>query len=200
MNYGELKSAVAAFLNRQDLTSVIPTFVTLCLADLNRTVRHRSMLSRSTAVLDTHFTTLPEDWLEAKNLQLNTNPVTSLKYVTLEHADLLRRSYSSGQPRYYTFVSDTIEVVPPPDTAYEVEMVYYAAIAAFQADEDTNWLLTSYPDVYLYGTLMQSAPYLKDDERVPVWGQLYRQFLTDVNASSDKAEFSGSALVMRAKL
>lgn len=198
MNYSELKAAVADFLNRQDLTSVIPTFIKLCEADLNRTVRHRSMLVRATALLDTHFTTLPDDYLEAKNIQLNTTPVTSLQYVTMEHADLLRQSFTSGKPRYYTLVGDTIEVVPPPDGDYTIELTYYGSLTPLSDTVSSNWLLAAHPDVYLYGTLMQSAPYLKDDERIPVWGQLYRQLLSDVNLSSDRSEVSGAALVMRA--
>lgn len=197
MNYTTLKSSVADWLNRQDLTSVIPTFISLAEADLNRSVRHRQMLGRATTTLDSHFTALPTDFLEAKNVQLNTNPLTSLKYVTMEHADLLRRGDATGQPKYYTIIGDTLEVVPVPSTDYEIELTYYKQIPALSDDNLTNWLINSHPDVYLYGTLMQSAPYLKDDERVGVWGSLYRQFVSDLNLSSDKAESSGSTLVMR---
>lgn len=198
MNYATLKSSVADFLNRQDLTAVIPTFIELAEADLNRSVRHRSMLCRATATLDTHFTKLPTDFLEAKNIQLNTNPVTSLKYVTMEQADLLKQTYrSAGVPKYYTIIGDTIEVVPEPADEYEIELTYYKRISALSDDNTSNWLISSHPDVYLYGTLMQSAPYLKDDERVAVWGSLYRQYISDLNFASDRAESSGSTLVMR---
>jgi hypothetical protein len=198
MNYTELQSSIASFLNRQDLTAVIPTFVTMVESGLNRTLRHRSMLSRATASLDTDFTTLPADFLEAKNIQLNTTPVTSLKFVSIEYADVLKTD-STGQPQYYTLVGDTLEVVPAPDTAYTVELVYYKKIPPL-ADNSTNWLLTMYPDVYLYGALMQASPYLKNDERLSVWGSLYTSAIADLNLSSDKAEFSGAALVMRAKI
>src|SRR5574343_481929 len=131
MNYTTLKSSIGDFLNRQDLTAVIPTFIALCEADLNRTIRHRSMLARATAALDTQFTKLPSDFLEAKNVQLNTTPVTSLKYVTMEQADILRQTYqTAGTPKYYTIVGDTIEVVPDPSTEYTIELVYYKAIPA----------------------------------------------------------------------
>jgi hypothetical protein len=200
MNYTTLKSSVADFLNRQDLAAVIPTFISLSEANLNRVLRTRAMLCRATALLDTHFTKLPSDFLEAKNIQLNTDPVTSLQYVTIEHADLLRARWSTGKPRYYTIVGDTLEVVPPPDTGYTVELVYYKQIPALTELNETNWLLTSHPDVYLYGTLLQSAPYLKDDERIPIWGQLYKQFVADVQYSSESSEVSGSRLVMRASL
>jgi len=196
MNYTELKTAIGDFLNRRDLTSVIPTFIQLAEADLNRTVRHRSMLARATASLDTHFTSLPSDFVEAKNIQLNTEPVTSLRYVTMEQADVLR-TQTSGQPAYYTLVGETLEVVPPPDTDYTVELVYYKKLPSLSDSNLSNWLLASHPDVYLYGALMQSAPYLKNDERVAMWGSLYRQFVSDLNVSSDKAEVSGASLRMR---
>src|SRR5688572_33002312 len=103
MNYTTLKSSVADFLNRQDLTAAIPTFIELAEAACNRAIRHRKMLQRSTATLDTQFTELPEDYLEAKNIQLNTDPVRSLTYVTQEHADLLRAGAhrTPGEPKVY---------------------------------------------------------------------------------------------------
>ena len=195
--YSELQSAVGDFLNRQDLTTVIPTFIALAEADFNRSIRHRSMLTRATATIDAQFTALPTDFLEAKNIQLNSTPITVLRYVTMEHADLVRQADPTGQPRYYTIVGDTLECVPVADASYTAELTYYKKIAALANDNTSNWLLSYHPDVYLYGTLMQSAPYLKDDQRIPVWGSLYRQYLADVNASSDKAEFSGGALFMR---
>lgn len=195
--YSELQSAVGDFLNRQDLTTVIPTFIALAEADLNRSIRHRSMLTRSTATIDTQFTALPTDFLEAKNIQLNSEPITVLRYVTMEHADLVRQRNPTGQPVYYSIVGDTLEVVPVPDASFTAELTYYKKLTALSDSDTTNWLLSYHPDVYLYGTLMQSAPYLKDDQRIPIWGSLYRQYLADVNASSDKAEFSGSALHMR---
>lgn len=195
--YSELQSAVGDFLNRQDLTTVIPTFIALAEADLNRSIRHRSMLTRATATIDSQFTALPTDFLEAKNIQLNSEPITVLRYVTMEHADLVRQRNPTGQPVYYSIVGDTLEVVPVPDASFTAELTYYKKITALSDSDTTNWLLSYHPDVYLYGTLMQSAPYLKDDQRIPIWGSLYRQYLADVNASSDKAEFSGSALHMR---
>lgn len=199
MNYTELKAAVGDFLNRQDLAAVIPTFISLAEAALSRSVRHRKMLERSTAVLDEHFTQLPTDFLEAKNIQLNSSPVTSLSYVTQEQADLLRSGVyqSSGKPVHYTIVGDDIEVVPVPDATYEIEMVYYSRLPALSNSNATNWLLDDHPDAYLYGALLQSAPYLKDDARLATWGQLYAGAVAGLNEESWKAEISGSKLVQK---
>jgi hypothetical protein len=200
MNYAELKSSVADFLNRQDLTAVIPTFVRFCESDINRKLRHRNMIERATAALDDQYTALPAGFLEAKNVQLNSNPPVGLKYITLDHADLLRAGiYSSaGQPKYYTILGNSLEAVPSPDTSYTIELAYYKAITALSEDEDINWILDSYPDVYVYGALVHSAPYLKDDQRAVVWVGLYEKALKDLQADSEKAEFSGSLLQMKA--
>lgn len=199
MNYTELKTAVGDFLNRQDLVSVIPTFIQLAEADFNRTVRHRSMITRATTALDAQFTGLPTDFLEAKNVQLNSNPVVSLEYVSIEEADRLRASYPTGQPKWYTIVGDQIEVVPVPDAEYTIELVYYKKPPVLSDATTSNWLLASHPDAYLYGALMHSAPYLKNDERISVWGTLYKAAIADLNLASEKAEYSGSALRMRTR-
>lgn len=197
MTYSELQQSVADFLNRQDLAGAIPTFITLVEAYFNRQVRHRSMLTRATTTLDSQFTGLPTDFLEAKNVQLNSTPVVSLEYVTLERADELRASTPTGQPAFYTILGDQIEVVPVPDTQYTIELVYYKKIPTLTDDTTSNWLLSSHPDAYLYGALMQAAPYLKNDERLQVWGPLFVQSVGGINESSDKAEYSGSRLKMR---
>lgn len=199
MNYTTLKSSVADFLNRQDLTAAIPTFIGLAEAQCNRSVRHWKMLSRATATLDAQFTELPEDWLEAKNVQLNTDPVRSLTYVTMEHADLLRAGAhrSPGEPKHYTLVGGTIEVIPEPSPTYTIEMVYYARIPTLTDVAPSNWLIVDHPDLYLYGALLQSAPYLKDDPRLATWTALYSGAIAQVNAESYRAEVSGSALVAR---
>jgi hypothetical protein len=83
-------------------------------------------------------------------------------------------------------------VYPTPDTTYTVEMVYYSKIVPLDNINTSNWLLTYFPDAYLYGTLMHSAPYLGEDARMQVWSALYEKAIDGINADSDKAKFGGS--------
>ena len=69
--YAELQTAIADFLIRDDLTSVIPTFITMAEAQLNRDVRHWKMEQRSTAELDDQYLTLPTDWIETVRVTVN---------------------------------------------------------------------------------------------------------------------------------
>ena len=197
--YSELQSAIADELNRQDLTSVIPTWISLAEAQFNRVVRHRKMLCRATATLDTQFTALPSDFLEAKNIQLNTNPVKSLEFVTVEYADKLRNYYNeSGTPQWYTILGDSIEVVPTPSSDQTIELVYYKRIPSLSS-YGSNWLLSAHPDLYFYASLQHSAPYLKDDPRLETWSTITSALTEAVNLESQKAEFSGATLRIRSE-
>lgn len=194
-NYSELKAAIANWLNRSDLTSVIPDFITLTESDLNRQVRHWRMEQRSTATFDTRYTLLPTNFLEAVRLHLDTDerPVELLTALSLqkrrqENQDTL------GKPQFYAIIDGQIEVQPSPDAAYTGELFYYTKVDALSDLNTSNWVLEYFPDVYLYGALMHSAPYLVDDARSGTWAALYQRGIDGINSNNDAAKFGGSGL------
>jgi len=194
-NYGELKSTIADFLNRSDLTSVIPTFIDFAEAEFNRNLRVRQMVARAEAQIDARFSAVPADFIEAKDLVIvTTNPVQPLEFITQqEMAQERNTTYTAAStPKYFSVVGGQFEFVPTPDQQYSLEMSYFAKIDALSADTDTNWLLTDYPDIYLYTSLMHSAPYLKDDERIGVWSQLAAKAREELIARDASSSFNGS--------
>ena len=197
-SYEDLKSAIAGWLNRDDLTAVIPTFISLAEAQFARTIRHRKMVVRSDATLDTPYFAVPADWLQNIRFELLTNPVTPLLYVTPEQANEETQRYSTaGQPLFYTMVGEQFQVVPAPNAEYDGQLTYYAKIPALSASVSVNWLLTESPDIYLYGALTQSAPYLKEDERVQLWAGLYQKLHDDMIMADEKARIGSSKLKSR---
>ena len=196
--YAELKTAIADWLNRDDLTSVIPTFISLAEAQFNRSIRHRKMVTRADATLDTPYFAVPNDWLQTIRFQLNTNPVTPLLFVTPEQALEESQVYSaSQQPLFYTTVGQQFQVVPTPDGDYDAELLYYAKIPALSDSNTTNWLLIESPDIYLYAALVQSAPYIKEDERLPTWAAVYQKLLDDMTLADERARIGSSKLKTR---
>ena len=193
-NYTELQASIADFLNRSDLTSVIPDFITMYEADLNRTLRVRDMSIRSRAPINSQYVKLPADFLGMRNIDLLTDPVTPLTYKNLQNLDIHRAGDSTGKPLYYSVMQDSIEFAPVPDGDYTIEIVYYQKIPALSAtaSNGVNWLLTDHPDAYLYGSLMHSAPYLQADERIGLWAGKYNQILEQIKKSDEQAKFSGS--------
>lgn len=196
--YSELQTAVADWLNRSDLTATIPNFIALAEAQMNRQIRHRKMITRADATVDTPYFAVPNDWLENIRFQLNTNPITPLVYVTPEQLIEDSQVYvTSGQPMFYTMAGQQFQVLPSPDGSYTGELLYYAKIPSLTTGSPTNWLLTEAPDVYLYATLIQSAPYLKEDERLGTWAGIYQTLISDMKIADDRARVGSSKLTPR---
>lgn len=195
--YSGLKAAVADYLNRDDLTSVVPGFIALAESKFNRKLRMRQMVKRATATIDTQFFAYPADWLEARDFILSTNPITQMEFVTEDQGNAIKATtaVAPGKPRYYTIIGSQIEVIPTPDTSYSGVLSYYAKIPSLSDSNTSNWLLAYAPDLYLYGALLESAPYLKDDERLAVWGQMYESSKADIELADQRASVSSTPVV-----
>lgn len=199
-NYTTLVSTVADYLNRQDLTAQIPTFIQFAEADLNTRLRTREMIVRATTTNDDEFVRLPLDFLEAINLQI-VGGKSPLRYITLDEADIVNTRQQYSAPTFYSLMNGAIELVPAPATGadVEIEMVYYGKITALSESNQTNWLLLKAPDIYLYGALVHAAPFLMDDQRISTFGSFYSQRVEALNDESQKSLHSGSPLVARTR-
>jgi len=197
-NYSTLQSAIADYLNRADLTSQIQTFIQFVEADLNTRLRCREMIVRANATSDQEYVQLPADWVEAINLQI-VDGASPLRYVTLDEGDIINKAQVLTQVSVYSLMNGAIELIPAPSDNIEIEMVYYGKIPALTDVNTTNWLLTKAPDVYLYGALVHAAPFLMDDQRIPVFGNIYLKRVEELNQESQKSLHSGSPLVARTR-
>ena len=188
--FAELKSSIADWLNRDDLTSVIPDFITLAEAQMNRSIRHWRMEKRVETTLDEQYENLPSDFLETLELTLTDGDMLTL----IATADMQRRkrdSVTSGKPKYYRVSSDQFEFYPAPDSSYTLSLQYYGKTPALSDSNTSNWILEYAPDLYLYGSLLQAAPYLGDDVRVQTWGALYGSALQAIEQENMTAKYSG---------
>jgi hypothetical protein len=199
--YTELKTSIGDWLNRADLTSVIPDFISLAEAQVERTLRTRQMIVRANASFDAQYGAVPSDFLETKSLKLtSTNPQTPLQFLSIDALDNEASNYTaSGKPRFFGVVGGQFRIVPTPDATYTTELTYYAKLTKLSSSVATNWLLTANPDIYLYGALLQAAPYLQDDARIQTWATLYERALNDSQTADDRGASSGGALLTRAK-
>jgi len=186
-NYAALKAASADFLNRKDLTASIPSFVALAEAQMMRSfvqrVRDgkpipRRLTRRTDATLGTgqEYASVPADFAGPKSLFLATShgpgEVKFLDYEELQQKKTHERLI--GRPRYYTVVGGEFQFYPVSDGDYPIELTYVARFAMLSDTNATNWILADHPDAYLYSTLLQSAPYLKDDARANTWAPLFQ--------------------------
>ena len=198
--YSDLKTAITDWLGFDELVPRVPDFVSLAEANFDRVIRAKEQVTRATTSATTQYVSLPTDYLELDNVQINTSPVKRLEQVSLSKADDLKRTNNAtGEPIYFSIQGNTLELIPTPSSSTTLEIVYYAKLEKLTASNTTNWLLSGHPDIYLYGTLLQAEPFLGNDERVTTWGTLLSKGLEELRVSDEKAQTDAGTLVMRAK-
>ena len=194
--YSELQTAVANWLDRDDLTDRIPEFIALAEARFNRVLRLRSMEAKYTAdtVAGQRNLALPTGYIQMRNFQVNTSPLTTLSYVTPEIYDRLWGGSTSGTPKFYTILANEVSFGPIPGSVMEVEMLFYKKFDNLSVTATTNSLLTDSPDLYLYGAMLEAEPFIMNDERVPLWAAALDRAVSDMQEQDNKDRHSGSAL------
>lgn len=210
-----LKASIADFLNRSDLTGSIPDFITIAEAQMARRfvsryrngqpIPRRLVLRADASFADgDEYTAVPDDIMGPLVLTLTDSDSQTIELDYLDPTrlqDVKTRGYwpgytfvqpPNGAPKFYTIVGGEIQILPVADKAYTAELTYVQRFPALTSTATSNWILTDYPDAYLYGALTASAPYLRDDGRVTVWGTLFTTALDDIcNADpmpSDKTQ------------
>ena len=201
--FTELKDAVADWLDRSDLTARIPDFITLAEARLNRDLRIRPMEVRSSMETTSgqRYFNLPGGYLQMRNMQMNTNPITPLEYITPEMLDRLYGSDTTGKPRAYTLIGDEMQLAPIPDSDYTIEMAFYETFTPLgdgtSGTVTNNWLTKNAPDILLYGSLLEAEPFIKNDERIGLWLNAYNGAIKKLQDADARDRHSGSAMRVR---
>lgn len=193
-SYSDLQTAISSWLHRSDLSSYTSDFITLGEGRINSRLRVQAM-ETSTTVAATSAA-LPSDYIELKDAYISsTSPYyhlerKSAEWIYLKYPD---RS-STGIPKFIAREASSFIFGPAPDSAYSIKLVYYKHFAALSGA--TNTIFTSYPGLYLFAALAESAPFLKDDKRVVLWEAKFEELLKQVQQEDDTEDFSGSLLRM----
>tara|TARA_B110000977_G_scaffold176414_1_gene232116 strand:+ start:234 stop:857 length:624 start_codon:yes stop_codon:yes gene_type:complete len=192
--YAELKTSITDFLNRDDLTTVTPTFISLAEADMQRRVRHWRQEKRSNANLNSRYSDVPGDFLEVIRFGVTGDNNSTLEMISQSQMldRRMQNGNTSGSPRYYALTAGEIELFPSPSAITSTELYYYSKIDPLSDSTASNWMLANHPDAYLYGSLVHSAPYLADDSRITMWAALYQAAIDAINAESESVKFGGS--------
>lgn len=198
-NYSELKTSIANFLARDDLTTQIPDFISLAESRMSREMNARSQEKRATATLTSGdaYVSLPTDLRSIRLVKLNTSPKEVLEYYTPAKLDELYASNAQGKPRAYTIIGGEIKFAPEPDSAYTAEIVYMEGVPDLSDSNTTNEILTRHPDAYLYGALAAASVYLMDDQKTTVYEQLFTRAIDEIKREEERSKQAGSALQMK---
>lgn len=195
-NYTDLKATIASYLARSDLTAQIPDFIQLAETRLRRELRIRQMLKVVTTatVAGDGTVELPSDYLQMRDLHINSNPVQSLEYQSPSNFYRNTNSAISGVPLQYTVLAQEFQFAPIPDGIYTLQMIYYSTPPYLTTSNVSNVFLANCPDLLLYGALGEAEPYLMNDQRLQTWAAMYDRALSALIVSDDQGEYGGSPL------
>ena len=197
--YAELQTAVARWLGqRTDLSTYIVDFIALAEAEFNRSLRLTGQITRVDQAVSTRWTDisgLAAPIAEMKTVSVTTGGVRyALEYISPDYSQDM---YSTGKPVYYTRVGNELGVLPPPDTTYTLELIYWRTIPAL-ASTDPNFLLTLAPDLYLYAAVRHGAEFVMDDALLARVTPLYERALLQVQADDQRRATGGTGMMVRA--
>lgn len=204
LTYDTLTTAILDYGERNDanFVSQVPLFIML---GERRVARDLKILGLKIAITDNFTPNLgvfakPTRWLNDSSFNIGTGPTLNSRVYLLQRSVEFCRLYwpdptQTGTPKYYAsdYNYNFWFVVPTPDIAYPYEILYYQTPPLIDAITSNNFLTESAPEVLLYATLLETAPYLKDDERIKVWQDRYniaRQALGDEDIRRIQDAFS----------
>lgn len=182
-NYTDLTTAVEAYLHRGGMTAVIPDFVTVAEARLNRDIRCSLMEAEQSYSSSSRTLALPTGFLQAKSLyRYDSGYPVKLVQLESERFNSIAHDVATGTPEYFN-VSSSIKLDVAPASATTFSLRYYKKLDL--ATDATNWLMTKYPDAYLYASLLAAAPYAKNQADLAMWKDMLGGVLKEINDSEN---------------
>jgi hypothetical protein len=186
--FDTLQTDVQRYLERgssaaQDPTvfEQIPRLINLAERRIARELKVQGFIAvvTTTLVAGTSVYAKPDRWRETISMNMGTGTsYTTRKAIFTRGYEYLRAYWPDesvqGEPEFYgDYDYSHWLVVPTPDAPYPMEMLYYELPPLLDETVQTNWLTEYAPQLLLYGTLLEATPFLKNDERIPMWQQYY---------------------------
>ena len=203
--YSQLKSSIANFLNRSDLTTEIQDdFIKLTEADFNAKLRIRQMEQQDDITIDAEQVTVPTGFLAVRSFFiLQSSTKFPLEYITPHNMFEIKGGSRTGRPRAYTLESDNevekFRFGPSPDTSYTGKLSYYKAISALSDTNTSNYILAKHPAIYLYGSLYHAANFLGGIEpnQLQNWLGMYSSALERCENNDRQDTYGGAPVQQR---
>jgi hypothetical protein len=184
LTYDNLTSLVLQYLERSDdaVVNFIPTAITLAEFEIAQEIKTLGQLQvvDSTLTAGNAVVAKPSRWRKTVSMTIAVNGVKQPVFLRkLEYLNTYATSATdTGVPLYYAdYDYDHWYFAPTPDQAYPFEVLVYTRLQPLASDNQTNWLTQNAPNAMLFGTLKQTASFLKDDSRIATWAQLFTEAL-----------------------
>ena len=171
-NWAELKTNLADWLDRTDLTVQIPEFIGYAERRFNRVLRVPEMEESVSSATSGSTITLPADFLQIRSVYIDRSPKNFLKQVSMAELHEMFPTTDTDVPTHYALQSGNEMLVRPlPSGSFTYVTNYWQKIPALGASQATNWLLTAHPDLYVAQSMVEAMIFLRDAEGLAFWEQ-----------------------------
>ena len=184
MTYDSLVLDIRSYLERTDASTLdkIPTFIMLAEQVIASELKFLGNLTVATSQMVLGLATIDKPARWRKTVSINVTVAGERRPVLLRKYEYLREYWpdpaATDTPLYYCDYDYTHWLVAPtPDAAYDYEVLYYERSQPLDSSNQSNWFTQYAPQALLYGALLQAMPFLKNDERVPLWKAQYDQVM-----------------------
>lgn len=184
--YAELQAAAANWLVRADLTARIPEFIALAEARLNRILRARLAETEVPLTATVGLRTIPLPAGFSEPLALWIIPDAERRLLRFVEPSLMRTSSVRGRPSTWSIDGANLAFDRPCDQAYGVVLRMLARFVLSNA-APTNALLSDYPDAYLFATLCEAGPFLRDDQLAAAYEARLGRAIGEINSKDARS-------------
>ncbi len=196
-DYRSLKTEIEAYLQRNDLLDAdYDGFVQLCTSRLNRDLDAFRLESEASLDVTSGEAELPEDFGNILSLRMDVYPNPPRYYTPQAFHSEFEKDWPNQNPSLFTIENSLLKVKPTPDKTANAIIVYKAKLAPLVDDTDTNVILLSDPDLYLYGSLIASEPRIGNDPRMLTWATLYDVAVVAKNEETRRERFPSANIRM----
>lgn len=199
-DYTELIDAVEDWLVRPDLTDRIKDFIYLAeirvAQDLN--MPQDQVEATGSTVADQEFIVLPANLFQLESFTItDTSPVQQIEIVGWNEFEAAKYNLTDGRVRYGRVLGNKLYLADTPSSVQAYKIRHQAGTTHLSNSSTTSLLLTNHPNLLLYGSLAEAAPYIGDDQRIMTWAQLYQERLRAVKRINFRNRLGGGTLRMR---
>lgn len=182
MTFATLKTDVADYLHRTDLTAKMAGFVALAEAAMFRELPNIKAMAISVAGTTTgEYGTLPTDFGSVARVTITANSSEwSLDYKAQDYTPT-----GQAYPEQYALENNKLRIWGA-STGQAYTLYYISNLAALSDSNPTNWLLTNAPDLYLYATALEAAKWMRDQEQVGMLAPLVASLIDSVRRASER--------------
>ena len=199
--YSDLKTSLANWLNRTDLTTEIAEdFIVLAEKDFNSKLRVRKMITQTSITVDSELVALPTGFLQVRDFYILQGGVKyPLNYITPAQMDQIKGTSTSGMPSTYTILGGNLRFAPVPSSSYSGIINHYKEFDPLSSSNTSNYILTNHPAIYLYGSLYHASNFLGGIEpnQSGQWEKMYQTALERLDRNDKEDSYGNAPLQQR---